>query len=274
MRDDRARVSDLPSAGWYPDPDAHHQVRYWDGGEWTAHVADDGVQLDDPLASATAAVDTSPSAPSETAPVSTPVSVSAAPAAIGSAATVPADVPGTNPALVLAVLAAGAAFAVFLGAYAHVHDPTGETTLTLFFTSTLNLKVWFTTVALVFALVQVLTAARLYGKVHIPRRMPKWLGDFHRLAGSFAFAFTLPVAFHCLWSLGFVGQLDDTRRFVHSIAGCAFFGLFVVKVLSVRVRRLPGWLLPTAGSLLFGVLVVVWATSSLWFFQNVAFPGV
>ena len=25
-------------AGWYPDPQAADQMRYWDGAGWTAHV--------------------------------------------------------------------------------------------------------------------------------------------------------------------------------------------------------------------------------------------
>ena len=34
-------------AAWYPDPTARHQHRYWDGAQWTDHVADQGVQADD-----------------------------------------------------------------------------------------------------------------------------------------------------------------------------------------------------------------------------------
>lgn len=36
-------------AGWKPDPKGAHQFRWWDGGAWTAQVADDGVTTDDPL---------------------------------------------------------------------------------------------------------------------------------------------------------------------------------------------------------------------------------
>ncbi len=35
--------------GWYPDPAARHQLRYFDQGQWTAHVADDGASGVDPL---------------------------------------------------------------------------------------------------------------------------------------------------------------------------------------------------------------------------------
>ena len=36
-------------AGWLPDPSRRHQLRYWDGKGWTAHVADDGVPSTDPF---------------------------------------------------------------------------------------------------------------------------------------------------------------------------------------------------------------------------------
>jgi Family of unknown function (DUF6529) len=172
------------------------------------------------------------------------------------------------------VLLAGAAVSLFFGAYARIHDPTGEQTLTLFFTSTINLKVWFATAALAFALVQVTTGARLFGKIKIPRQIPPWFGDAHRLSGTIAFLLTLPVAFHCLWSLGFRSDTSDPRTYVHSVVGCVFYGVFVVKVLSVRIHQLPKWLLPAAGITTFLALVVLWVTSALWFFQNVSFPGV
>jgi Protein of unknown function (DUF2510) len=25
--------------GWYPDPQAPHRTRWWDGGQWTSHTA-------------------------------------------------------------------------------------------------------------------------------------------------------------------------------------------------------------------------------------------
>ncbi len=35
--------------GWYNDPSGRHQYRFFDGGDWTANVADDGVAAIDPL---------------------------------------------------------------------------------------------------------------------------------------------------------------------------------------------------------------------------------
>lgn len=35
--------------GWYPDPRAHHETRYWDGSVWTGHVMDGGRPAIDPV---------------------------------------------------------------------------------------------------------------------------------------------------------------------------------------------------------------------------------
>lgn len=37
------------TAGWHPDPSGRHQSRYWDGKQWTPHVADNGVSSTDPV---------------------------------------------------------------------------------------------------------------------------------------------------------------------------------------------------------------------------------
>ena len=168
----------------------------------------------------------------------------------------------------------GAAVSVGLGAYGRVHDPTGHALFTLFFTKTLNMKAWLATLAVVFAVVQVLTALRLYGRLKWPSTAPAWLGDFHRLSGTLAFVFSLPVAFHCLWSLGFKAHLSQTRVFFHSVLGCAFYGVFAAKVIVVRSKGLPGWALPVVGSLVFTILVAAWCTSSVWFFAHYGFPSV
>jgi uncharacterized protein YxjI len=36
-------------ANWYPDPKGRHQLRYWDGTNWTEHVSTNGVTGVDPL---------------------------------------------------------------------------------------------------------------------------------------------------------------------------------------------------------------------------------
>jgi hypothetical protein len=170
----------------------------------------------------------------------------------------------------LVALLVGAAVALTLGVYGHVHDPSQKLVFTLFFSQTISMKVWFATVALGFAVVQISTALWLYGK--IGPAAPPWLGGVHRISGRLAFLFSLPVVYHCLWSLGF--QSTDTRVLLHSIFGCLVYGAFAAKVLIVRTPSAPGWALPVAGSLMFTTLVVVWLTSALWFIDKNGFPAV
>jgi hypothetical protein len=44
-------------AGWYPDPLARSEHRYWDGSRWTDHVMRAGQEAHDPLPAAVATVD-------------------------------------------------------------------------------------------------------------------------------------------------------------------------------------------------------------------------
>src|SRR6476469_3560416 len=46
-------MSDSSPAGWHPDPRGRHEHRYWDGTQWTDHVADAGVMGTDPVAEVT-----------------------------------------------------------------------------------------------------------------------------------------------------------------------------------------------------------------------------
>src|SRR3954452_21860632 len=164
----------------------------------------------------------------------------------------------------------GALVALTLGIYGHVHDPSGKLVFTLFFSSTIAMKVWLATIAAAFAVVQVLLAFWLYGK--LPRHAPDWVGPAHRISGRLAFLVSLPVAYHCLWSLGF--QDTNARVLAHSVLGCAFYGAFAAKVTVVRSRNLPGLALPLAGGLVFALLVAVWFTSGFWFIDNQGFPDV
>src|SRR5881397_1431020 len=178
-----------------------------------------------------------------------------------------AERPASTKLLIAAAL--GAAVALALGVYGHVHDPSQKLVFTLFFSSTIAMKVWFASVALAFAVVQVLTALWIYGK--LPWRAPAWAGYVHRVSGRLAFIISLPVAYHCLWSLGF--QSTSTRVLAHSILGCVVYGAFAAKVLIVRSRGLPGWALPVAGGVMFSMLVAVWLTSALWFIDKQGFPA-
>jgi hypothetical protein len=162
----------------------------------------------------------------------------------------------------------GAAVAVALGVYGQAHDPASETTVKWFFTSTLHFKAWLTTAAVILAILQVLAGMWMYGKLG-KSSAPDWVGPAHRMLGSLALLLTLPVAYHCLWSLGFNPDPGGSRRLWHSILGCLFYGAFATKVMAVRSRRMPGWALPVVGASLFTVLVLIWLTSSLWFFRTI-----
>ncbi len=130
-------------------------------------------------------------------------------------------------------LLVGAAVAVALGVYANVHDPTGRSLVSLFFTRTINLKVWFATAAMGLALFQVMSGAKMEGKLGSGHG-PRWLPRAHRASGTVAFLLTVVVAYHCLWALGF--QADYTRVLIHGIAGCIFFGALAEDPGGTRTR--------------------------------------
>ena len=41
-------TSAVAPAAWYPDPSKRFELRYWDGAEWTEHVARSGQLFTDP----------------------------------------------------------------------------------------------------------------------------------------------------------------------------------------------------------------------------------
>ena len=110
----------------------------------------------------------------------------------------------------------------------------------------------------------------MWGRLPGAGAAPGWVGPVHRWSGAIAFVILVPVALHCLWSLGFA--TTSARVVAHGIAGCAFYGAYTAKMLGLRVRRLPGWTLPVLGGLVFACFVVVWLTSALWFFSRSGLP--
>ena len=142
--------------------------------------------------------------------------------------------------------------------------------MTSVFSSTIAAKAWFATAAVLLVCVQVLTGARIFGHLQgIVRIAPPLVNRIHRWSGRLAFLCTLPVFFHCVTILGF--QTPDARVAIHSVLGTFLYGVFVAKVLIVRDHLLPGWALPTAGLTLASLLLVLWLTSSLWYFTTVRF---
>lgn len=167
-----------------------------------------------------------------------------------------------SPARYLVPALVAGAVAVGLGVYGRLHDPAGTAFDLAGFSSTGAVKSWLATTAFLFALVQFVSALMLYGK--LPG--PGWAATLHRWSGRIAFLVAVPVAVHCLYALGW--QTYGTRVLLHSLLGCFFFGAFSAKMLLLRWERLPGWLLPIIGGLVFAVLTAVWLTSALWFFRT------
>ncbi|MFF0746211.1 DUF6529 family protein [Streptomyces sp. NPDC004111] len=165
---------------------------------------------------------------------------------------------------ILPVLVA-AAVAVALGAYGRIHDPAGTAFNLAGFSSTGAVKSWLATGAFVLAVAQLVLALAMYGRLPGVRGTPG-LAAAHRWTGRAAFLLAVPVAVHCLYGLGF--QTFGSRVMWHSLAGCFFFGAFSAKMLLLRTERLPGWLLPVVGGLVFTALTVIWLTSALWFFRT------
>ena len=126
------------------------------------------------------------------------------------------------------------------------------------------------TIALAGAVVQVLLALWLYRKLPLVGRPSRSVGPAHRVIGLVLFAFTVPIAVHCMLAYGVV--LSGPRVVVHSLAGCLFYGAFTAKVLFVQSKRLPGWTLPAAGAALAVLLGVLWYSSALWVFNGYQLP--
>jgi hypothetical protein len=170
-----------------------------------------------------------------------------------------------RPAALIAPALAGGAVALALGVYGNVHHATGRTINDLGFPSLLAMKSWLATIAVALALFQIASALRMYGKLRVPRTMPRWLPAAHRWSGTAAFVVSLPVAYHCLWSLGLATD-RGARPLIHGLLGCAFYGAIATKLLALRTPRLPRWAIPVVGSTIVTALVGVWLTSALWFF--------
>ncbi len=170
-----------------------------------------------------------------------------------------------GPLVAALLLAAGVAVA--LGVYGRTHVGDYESLPSLGFSTAGTFKAWATTVVLLLAVSQVITALWMYGRLPGSPRVPARLGTFHRATGAVALVLSLPVAAFCLYGFGFAQEPFATRPLVHSLAGCALYGAFAAKVLLVRSHGIPGWALPVAGATLFTGIVLLWWTGAMWFFD-------
>ena len=144
------------------------------------------------------------------------------------------------------------------------HQPRSKGYFRLFFSDPVHLKAGFATAAVILACFQLFTAAWIFRK--LPWSKPAWVNPAHRWSGRLALLFTLPVAYHCIFKLGF--QRPDNRVLAHSLFGCAIYGAFAAKVTILRLHRFPKHVLPLAGGILFATLIGVWYTSALWLYNH------
>lgn len=171
-------------------------------------------------------------------------------------------------ARVTTALVLGAAIAVALGAAGRALTPEYRSLQGFGFTDNLTFKSWLASGVVVLAVGQLLTALWMFGRLPFLGRRPSWLARTHRSLGTTAFVLSLPVAACCLYAYGFAPAPLTGRTLVHSVLGCLFYGTFAVKVLAVRAGRVSPWVLPVVGGSLFTVVVLLWMTSALWFFDS------
>jgi hypothetical protein len=181
---------------------------------------------------------------------------------------IPVSAPTRRGALLAVPLLAGAAVAVALGVFGRLHTPTARALWLGPFPSLLAMKVWLTVVVFALALVQLVSASWMYGR--LGGRPPRWVSPLHRVSGVLAVLVSLPVAANCLWVLGL--QSYSGRVLAHGLLGCAFYGAFVAKVLTVHSRRLPTWAIPVVAGLLFTAAVAVSLTSAGWYLATQGTP--
>jgi hypothetical protein len=176
----------------------------------------------------------------------------------------------------LTALAAGAVVALLVGVLGKAHDPSLKGTTTLGFQTVVDMKVVLSVVIGVLAVLQVVGALWIYGRLGI--EAPSWVGKAHRFSGTVVLVLAGFVAYHCLWTQGLpTGTLENgedvsARIVVHGVLGCAVVGAAVVKVVAVRSRRAPGWFLPVAGTVLFTLLVTSVLTSAVWYVGEQGWP--
>jgi hypothetical protein len=138
-------------------------------------------------------------------------------------------------------------------------------------TGTFPLKSDLSSGVLALAALQVYSALWLYGRLGRRRPAPPWLGRAHRATGALAIVVSLPIAYNCLRAYGF--EHYDRRVLIHALAGCFLYGALAAKVVVVRSRRLPGWTLPVAGGTLVALVVVLWYSAALWYYNGYDSPG-
>lgn len=185
-------------------------------------------------------------------------------------ATAPPERATRSRAWIAGVVLAGSLVALTVGLLARQQavDPTSYPGgyFQLWWSDPIHLKAWLAIFAALLACVQLFTAAWIFRL--IPLTKTRAVNFVHRWSGRLVFVLILPVAYHCVFRIGFQTE-SGTRVWVHSLVGCLFYGAYVSKVSFVKLHRFPKWVLPVAGGTTFAVLIAAWYTSAYWFFSQV-----
>lgn len=132
-------------------------------------------------------------------------------------------------------LAAGAAVALALGVYGVLHKPTGRDFVLYGFESASGWKNALTLVVAVLLVAKAVLGFKLAGMFGLRATTRPGLSELRRLLATLAVGFSVPVAFHCVWVLGFGS--DSLATTLHSILGCIAYGCVVAALWGDRGER-------------------------------------
>ncbi|MDE0605845.1 MAG: DUF6529 family protein [Acidimicrobiaceae bacterium] len=132
-------------------------------------------------------------------------------------------------------LVAGAAAATALGVYSVLHEPTGRDFVLWGFESAAAWKNALTLVVASLLVAQAVLSIKSAGMFGFRASTREGLLELQRLLATLAIGFSLPVAFHCVWVLGFGS--NSLALTLHSILGCVAYGCVVAALWPNRNER-------------------------------------
>ena len=141
----------------------------------------------------------------------------------------------------LAPVAIGTVVALGVLTYAVIHEPTGRSLIFAGPDGVESTKQFLTAAAVGLFTAQAVLGQRADRVDHVARhrggpRNAGMLIDLQRIAGSLAFALTLPVVVHCVWALGWP---SGGGQMVHAALGAIAYGSYVAHVFASHSRRAP-----------------------------------
>src|SRR5947207_11859443 len=117
----------------------------------------------------------------------------------GAEAPLPPQSTGSGAARLVIPSLIGALVALTLGIYGHIHHPTGIAVNLAGFSGPQSAKCWLATGAIIAAVIQVISALVVYGKINI--QAPPRIGGLHRWSGRVSFPLAVPAPVHCRYAL-------------------------------------------------------------------------